>query len=78
MKLVVFVFQVRALLVKGLQFSNFAIFFGNFDILVDKLHNFVISSARIDAPSFKNLPPILSIPIAFDGFISSSSLRTTS
>ena len=37
---------------------------------MDKLHNFVIGSAKIVAPSFRNLPPILLIPTALAEFIS--------
>ncbi len=36
---------------------------------IDKLHICVKGAARTLAPSFKNLPAILSRPAAFEGFI---------
>ena len=49
----------------------------NLDNFIVKLHTFLIGLAKAVAPSFKNLPPILSIPSNFAGFISSMSFRTT-
>ena len=43
-----------------------------------RLHNLVTGSARADAPSLRNFPAMLSKPVAFEGFISSKSLRTLS
>ena len=51
---------------------------GNFDCRIERLHNSVTGSARADAPSLRNFPAILSKPVAFEGFISSKSLRTLS
>ena len=51
---------------------------GNFDCRIERLHNSVIGSARAVATSLRNFPAILSKPLAFEGFISSKSLRTLS
>ena len=51
---------------------------GNFVCRIERLHNSVTGPARADAPSLRNFPAILSIPVAFEGFISSKSLRTLS
>ena len=52
--------------------------FGNLDNFIERWHKFLIGLAKAVVLSFKNLPPILSIPAAFAGFISSLSFRTTS
>ena len=51
---------------------------GNFDCRIERLYNSVIGSARAVAPSLRNFPAILSKPVAFEGSISSKSLRTLS
>ena len=43
-----------------------------------RLHNLVIGSARLAAPSLRNFPAMLSNPVAFEGLISSKSFRTVS
>ena len=43
----------------------------NLDNFIVRLHTFLIGLAKAVARSFKNLPPILSIPADFAGFISS-------
>ena len=39
----------------------------NLDNFIERLHTFLIGLAKAIAPSFKNLPPILSILAAFAG-----------
>ena len=51
---------------------------GNFDCRIERLHNSVTGSARADAPSLSHFPAMLPKPVAFEGFISSKSLRTLS
>ena len=51
--------------------------FDNLDNFIVRLHTFLIGLAKAVAPSFKNLPPILSIPSNFAGLISAMSFRTT-
>ena len=51
---------------------------GNLDCRFEKLHNSVIGSARAVTPSLMNFSAILSKPVAFEGCISSKSLRTLS
>ena len=42
---------------------------GKIDIAIDKLQICVKGMAKTIAPSFKNLPAMLSTPAAFEGFI---------
>ena len=68
---VLFLFQTRSL---EMQFYTYLIIW---IIFIVRLHTFLIGLAKAVAPSFKDLPPILSIPSDFAGFISSMSFRTT-
>ena len=51
---------------------------GNFDCRIERLHHSVIGSARAVTPSLRNFPAMSSELVAFDGLISSKSLRTLS
>ena len=61
----------------GLTFANLQVS-GKVEIRIDKLHICVNGNAKMAAPSLMNLPPMLSIPAAFEESISFNIFATLS
>ena len=51
---------------------------GNFECFIERIYSFDIGKAKTTAPSFKNLPDKLSIPVAFSGLVYLSNFKISS